>query len=112
MIINKNIIQSKINKNIFYVSYYLGIKIFIKFFLKSYVDGGSNLKLILYLSPERSKFEIDYLSKKKFALIKLPKLITNEIIIFCINKNKKFRCFKKSKEKSKKKFFFQKFLKI
>ena len=110
MIINKKLFKARLIKIFFIVSYYLGIKIFIKFFLKSYVDGGSNLKLILYLSPERSKFEIDYLSKKKFALIKLPKLITNEIIIFCINKNKKLDVSNNPKKNQKKnRFFFKNF---
>ncbi len=108
MMINKKLFKSRLIKIFFLFSYYLGIKIFIKVFLKSYVDSGSNLKLIIYLSPERSKFEIDYLTKKKFALIKLPKLITNEIIIFCINKNKKLDVSKNPKKNQKKINFFSK----
>ena len=80
----------------------------LNFFFKKYDDNGANLKKILYLSPERSKFEIDYLSKKKFALIKLPKLITNEIIIFCINKNKHLDVSKNPKKDQKKINFFSK----
>tara|TARA_E500000178_G_scaffold314332_1_gene332509 strand:- start:2566 stop:3900 length:1335 start_codon:yes stop_codon:yes gene_type:complete len=108
MIINKKLLKAKLIKIFFLFSYYLGIKILIKVFLKSYVDSGSNLKLILYLSPERSKYEIRYLRKKKFALINLPKLITNEIVIFCIKKNTKLDISKNSKKDPKKINFFSK----
>ena len=108
MIINKRLLKARLIKIFFYLSYYLDIKMFVKFFFKKYDDNGANLKKILYLSPERSKFEIDYLSKKKFALIKLPKLITNEIIIFCINKNKHLDVSKNPKKDQKKINFFSK----
>tara|TARA_Y100000768_G_C23990421_1_gene692132 strand:- start:6338 stop:7681 length:1344 start_codon:yes stop_codon:yes gene_type:complete len=108
MTINKRLMTAKLINILFLCSYYLDIKIFITIFFKSYIVRGANSKLILYLSPERSTFEVDYLNKKKFALLKLPKLITNEIIIFCIDKKKNLDLSKNPKKNLKKINFFSK----
>ena len=81
---NKRLIYAKIINFFFFLSFYLNIKLLLKIFFQSYIVKGNNSKLILYLSPLRSKYEINFLIKNKLSLLKLPNIITNEIIIFCL----------------------------
>ena len=87
MIISKKLLVAKILNIFFNLCYFLNLRFLIKFFLEIFIVKGSNSKLILYLSPQRSIYEINFLIKKRFSLLKLPNLITNEIVIFCIKKN-------------------------
>ena len=105
---NKRLIYAKIINFFFFVSFYLNIKLLLKIFFQSYIVKGNNSKLILYLSPLRSKYEINFLIKNKLSLLKLPNIITNEIIIFCLEKNKNIDFTKKHNNNNKKIAFFSK----
>ena len=49
MIINKRLLKARLIKIFFYLSYYLDIKMFVKFF-KKYDDNGANLKNFIFIA--------------------------------------------------------------
>ncbi len=108
MIISKKLLVAKILNIFFNLCYFLNLRFLIKFFLEIFIVKGSNSKLILYLSPQRSIYEINFLIKKRFSLLKLPNLITNEIVIFCIKKHSNVEISNNVKKNLKKIHFFSK----
>ena len=108
MKINKGFFKAKLINIFFNLCFSLKIKIFLKIFLQKYIVKKKSPKLIIYLSPQRSNYEVDFLIKNNFSLLKLPKLITNEIILFCVKKKINSNLSKRTKKDLNKINFFLK----
>lgn len=78
----------------FNFSYFFRLKVLVKYYFKQHIIKGKSSKVILYLSPQRSTYEVDILLKNKISVFLLSKLATNEIVIFCRKEKNRVNFFK------------------
>ena len=106
MKISKKLIIAKCINIFFSICYFFKFQNLVKSYLEIYISKGNSSKRVLYLSPERSHYEIKFLIKNKISLFLPSKLLTNEILIFCGYENNVNINYKNVKLNEKKVHFF------